>query len=527
MSSTRSQDSTAGRAGTPVERLAPEELWAMARGAIGQQDLSTARGLLQALVKRQPRNVEALRTLAAVHSHLGDSPKVMAGLLRRAIGAAPKDASLQRDLGTVLLRAAEYEPARRALERATTLDPGHAPAWTALGQVYHRQRRTADARAACERALEANPRSGEAMSLLARLARAEKDLEGAERWARRAAEEGDDVRARMEAWHLLGSVHERQGRWDEAFEAHTRGNRVTLSLEDAKAQLRRSLMDGLEDHVREGAEAYYRRWSERRFDDGVGSPVFLVGFPRSGTTMTEQMLAAVEGVVTTDEQELTMPVSALLHRWFPQGPSYKTLEQLDSLSDERVSELRRAYWEAARRRLGDGLRGKLLVDKYPLRYQEVGYLNLLFPESRIIFVVRDPRDCCLSGYFQNFGVNAAMVRFLTLETAGELYAETVDFWLRIRGKTTLPSMEVRYEEMVSDLEPHARRLVEFIGRPWRDEVLAFHERAGRRAISTPSVEAVSERVNTRAVGKWAHYERHLGPLMERVERFLDVWGYER
>jgi hypothetical protein len=100
------------------------------------------------------------------------------------------------------------------------------------------------------------------------------------------------------------------------------------------------------------------------------------------------------------------------------------------------------------------------------------------------------------------------------------------FWMRARTRVTMPVLEVRYEDMVADFEAHARRLVEFVGRPWSDDVLRFHEKAAGRAIRTPSFRAVTETVNTRAVGKWARYETHMGPLIERVRPFLDPLGYE-
>jgi tetratricopeptide (TPR) repeat protein len=524
---TASPNDAPSRRGIELETLSPEELWALSSGAVQQGDFETASNILGALLKKQPRNVEALRRLAATLNRLGDLRRP-ATLLRRAIGVAPRDATLHRDLGGILGNMADYDGARRALERSLKLNEHDEATWVSLLQIHERQRRWKDVRRACERALQLNPRSGQAMNHLARVARIEKNLEEAERWARRAAEESDDVMPRVDAWHLLGAIYEKQKRWDDAFDAHTRANRAKLTLPKTKLQLRNPIGLGIDDHVREGAEAYYRRWAERTFDDGLRDPVFLVGFPRSGTTMTEQVLGALDNVVTTDEHAFTAPVNAKIQSQFGiTNESAATLDQLDSLTDEQVSMLRKTYWHDVRRICGEQqVKGKLVVDKYPLRYQEVGLLNLLFPHARIVFVVRDPRDCCLSGYFQHFATNRGMVRFLTLETAGQMYADTVSFWLKIRELTTMPYLEIRYEDLVSDFEPNARRLVEFIGRPWTDAVLEFHTKAGSRAISTPSAEAVTERVNTRAIGKWANYERHLGPLVERVHPFLEVWGYE-
>lgn len=206
------------------------------------------------------------------------------------------------------------------------------------------------------------------------------------------------------------------------------------------------------------------------------------------------------------------------------------MEGLDALTPGQVSELRLLYWSevwkvvgAEAREQADSIR---VVDKHPLRILDVGMLNRLFPESKVIVMIRDPRDCCLSAFFQDLGLTPVSARFLRLETLGEVYATIMGFWTSIREHLSLDWIEVRYEDFVSDFESNARRLVEFVGEAWDERVLEFHTKAAKRTINTPSWQAVTQKVNTRAVGKWANYERHLGPLVERVRPFLEAFGYE-
>jgi hypothetical protein len=171
-------------------------------------------------------------------------------------------------------------------------------------------------------------------------------------------------------------------------------------------------------------------------------------------------------------------------------------------------------------------RGLKVVDKHPLRILDLGLANLLFPGAKAIVLIRDPRDCCLSCFFQDLGLTPVSARFLRLETLGEVYATIMGLWLGMREKLTIDTLQIRYEDLVTDFEPGARRLVEFVGEPWTDDVLQFHKKAAKRAINTPSYQAVTEKVNTRAVGKWANYETHLDPLLPHVRPFLEAFGYE-
>jgi hypothetical protein len=171
-------------------------------------------------------------------------------------------------------------------------------------------------------------------------------------------------------------------------------------------------------------------------------------------------------------------------------------------------------------------RGERVLDKHPMRTLDLGMVNLLFPRAKVVVMIRDPRDCCLSCFFQDLGITPVSVRFLTLETLGDIYGEIMGLWVGMRDRVTFPWLEMRYEDLVSDFEPRARELVEFLGEPWTDRVLEFHKKAARRTITTPSYQAVTQKVNTRAVGRWARYEKHLGPLVERVRPFLDTFGYE-
>lgn len=511
-----------------------EDLRSLARGALAQQDLDTAIRIYARIVALDPRGAEDWFQLGSALVEMNQVDQAQ-GPLRKAVALRPKN-TLWRRHHALLLAELGHHAQSLAQHRKCIADgvPDPATSWVEIARLHERMRQLPKAREAAQRALEADPRHARALQTLGDLEAREGHAEEAERCYRRAIEVGTDLVFKASAQHALGALLEKQKRWDEAFGAHEQANHTLSRTPKAREALRRSLPPFQHEYVRDGAEVLYRRWAEVRFEDGLPSPLLLVGFPRSGTTMTEQALAALPNVRTTDEHPFTNRVyerlvAMLSNVSAEDGAGF--LEGLDALTPAQLTELRTAYWNEvwkvvgpdARDRTREGLR---IVDKHPLRILDVGLIARLFPHSKVITMIRDPRDCCLSCFFQDLGITEVSARFMRLDTLGDVYATIMGFWVKIRDKVRLEWTEVRYEDLVADFEAQARRLVAFVGEPWTDDVLRFHEKAARRTIATPSYQAVTQKVNTRAVGKWARYESHLGALIERVRPFLETFGYE-
>lgn len=502
-----------------------EHLLGLANSAVGQSDFDGAERVLREALRRTPGNVDALISLAHVLTAKSARAEAVA-FARQAVARAPRDWRSHSTLGECLASGGELEPAVRSFRTALALHPEDPSTLVSLAQMLERLRQGDEAMELATRALRSHPGHGGALNLLGELAMQSGDLESADRWLSEAVS-ASSIDARAEAWHRLGALREKQRRWDEAFVCHERGNRVTLSSPAARAMLEVPLFDHLESHFLPDSAAMLARWSACEYPQTPPDPVFLVGFPRSGTTLVENVLGAMPGTLTTDEQPVINSAYAMAIRDCGDPPLAELGPALDALSHERIMALRAEYWRSMAMMVSpNASRARLVVDKSPLRFVQLLLISRLFPRSRVIFVVRDPRDCCLSCFFQFFTLSPSLVRFTSLETTGDTYATVMRFWMRARTRITMPWMEVRYEEMVADFEPHARKLVAFVGREWSDDVLRFHERASGRAIRTPSYRAVTEKINTRAVGRWANYEKHLGPLIERVRPFLDPLGYE-
>ena len=243
--------------------------------------------------------------------------------------------------------------------------------------------------------------------------------------------------------------------------------------------------------------------------DPDSSPIFILGLPRSGSTLLEQILASHDEVEGTSELPYIGRMATSLNRNRAQGINYP--EAMRELAPANLAALGRDYLALAGMHRRSG--APRFIDKMPNNFPNVGLIALILPNAKIIDARRHPLDACLSCYRQLFAKGQNFTYDLT--EIGEYYLQyqrMMDHWARVLPGRVLT---VQYEEVVADFETQARRLLEFCGLPWQDACLRFYE--SDRPVRTPSSEQVRQPIYDRSVGHWRRYERHLGELMTVIE----------
>lgn len=443
----------------------------------------------------------------------------------KVLDGEPDHVEARYGLGVALSILGRRAAARLEFERTVELDPSHAPTLGALAFALHEAGETARARELAERAVALAPGRTEARVVLAKLAAADLDHPALEAHARALLarpETGPDNHAL--AWLLLGDALDGRGDYARAFAAYAAG----------KAEQRRLYAPrfGREaGSARDVAERALARFAAHPLPHrprpapgpGPGSEAprrhaFLLGFPRSGTTLLEQVLDAHPDVVSLEEA----PTLGDTQQVFMEAED--GFARLAGLSDARWTARRRAYW-ARVRGLGVEPAGKVFVDKLPLATLGLPAISVLFPEAKILFAIRDPRDVVLSCLRRSFQMNRAMYEFTDLERAARFYDVTMRTAVLARERCALDVHEVRYERLVADFEGETRALCAALGVEWSAEMRGFSERARVREIKTPSAPQVARGLYTGAAGHWRRYRDALQPVLPLLQPWVERFGY--
>jgi hypothetical protein len=386
-----------------------------------------------------------------------------------------------------------------------------------------------------------------ALTLAAEMAENAADLDAADRWARRALSAGPDsagaglVRAAVArrrgdpdaslalvaAWidrapaslrHLLLFERARSleiaRRSEEAFAAFAEAN----AQQAATAAPRRDPGRALAQLA--ALTALHRAGPPPGEGDEGADLLFVVGFPRSGTTLLDQVLDAHPQVEVIEERPL---IAAMIADLTLSGRRYP--QDLPMLTNAEIRGLRDHY----RRRLSRHTRrgtARYTVDKMPLNMAHPALIRRVFPGARFILALRHPCDVVLSCFMQNFVLNDWMAAFATLDGAADLYRATFGAWESYVASVPTPALTVRYEDVVADLEREARRIADFLDLPFDPAMLAFHEHArGRGVLATPSAAQVTQPIYRTALARWRRYGSVMAPIAERLSAEIERYGY--
>lgn len=474
--------------------------------------------LLERARTAQPKNIQLLNNLGIAYRRLGRTRDAR-DVLRSAVALDPRFAPAQYNLGNALTDLDDVAAARSAFEAATLAKPDYADAHAGIAKLAEMSHDLAAARSSAQKVLALDPMHPVANLTLARIDMREGHAADALARLRPLVDRTDIAWTnRVIAHGLAGQSLDRLGRHAEAFASfesanalqnqHTAGRVSSPSIMSLKTvQHLTDVVDRSDASVWETSETTEK------------APVFFVGFPRSGTTLVEQILASHPAIATMEEKDVLAESIAS-----PSG-SADWLSEFISLTPPELAQRRATYWRSADRYI-KGNREGLIVDKLPLNTILLAPAHRLFPTAKIIFALRDPRDVVLSCFQQTFDMNAAMFEFLTLETAARYYDAAMRLFKVTRAKLPLTLHTIRYEDLLSDFEGETRRLLQFLEIPWNESVRNYRDTAKKRLINTPSASQVVTPLYTSARGKWRNYRAQLEPVLPLLEPWAQAFGYE-
>jgi tetratricopeptide (TPR) repeat protein len=473
--------------------------------------LKEAAAAYRTVLSANPDDPHALFGLGELFGRIGRRDDAL-GLISSAVERAPDRVSYHLYFGQLLLEAGRRKEALDAADRLLRKQPnspqGKCLKATALGRLG----RTDAAMRLIGEVISRSPDDIEAQCVQAELLHRAGLLGEALAQLQRTLRNVHTDACRRRVLFEMAGILEKLGRYDEAFEAYRTSNAArandaaVLSLDVTNLSRR---MDAYRAQVTPDLCA---AWSRRIVATDDPAPIFIVGFPRSGATLTEHILEALPNTKAAEEKPLLHRTLAELRRLRP-GDDF-IASRLHTLDDAIVRHLRQFYRRQATSLLNIDMKTTRLIDKQPWNLIEIAAINAIFPDAKVIVTHRDPRDVCVSCFRHPFMLNEANARFLDWHDTARFHAEVTAFWNDIAPCLTLDLYDLQYEMLVTSFDAEARRLVTFLGESWNDAVLRFYERSATLVPDATETEQVTHAVHSKSVGVWKHYASQVEEIAE-------------
>ncbi len=484
-------------------------------------------GKLDEAIASYRRAIAIDPNIAETHNNLGNALKEN-GLLdealscyRHSLTINPGGVEAHYNVGFALQEQGQFEAAMESYRQALKINPAFAPANFNLSNLYEKTFQLEKADYHIRQALNSNPSHPGANVSLAILMRrrgepgaAIKLLEGLNE---KKFDDGDACRVHFE----LGKLYDIELDSAQAFRHFALANAAQARLVGYKVGLRaaeyRQFIKST-DHAL--SPEFVESWVPVKPATAAETPVFLVGFPRSGTTLLDQILDGHKQIQVMEEISAMATVRASVEAMPGGYPG-----ALARLKESDIKKLRALYISNVEQVL-ERQPGAILIDKLPLNIVNIPLIVRLFPDARFILALRHPLDVIMSNFMQFFQLNDATSNFVTIEDATTLYCLVMNMWLHSVMVLTLNFHAIKYENLVADIEGEARALLEFLGLDWDEKVLDYRTHARQRGvINTPSYTQVTEAIYQHAKYRWIRYKPQLSPVIDRVQPLAEAFGY--
>lgn len=483
---------------------------------------------LQQALRLRPIFPEALADIGAACLDLGQVDEGLA-YLRHAAALRPNDPIVLGNISHALRLQGKNHEALQQWRHVLSLVPENVDVIAGLSGQLEKLGQTDEADQLIRLGLQLAPEHVAANLVAAQLERRSQRLPAAIERLQGLLTTALTVDLAADIRLELGQIYDQMGDADRAYPMIIEGKRQKAMATLRNAETQNVFLERLAK-IRQLAtpELSEKLNSERQSNvqlstpaDTCGrQPVFLIGFPRSGTTLMEQILDSHPDIQAMEEKSTVACVVKRVLEMLDQQQC-----SLSELSDGQITELRAVYFSevASHLKLQPG---NTLIDKMPLNLIGVPIIARVFPDAKFILAIRHPCDVVLSCLMQNFAVNGGMANFYTLENTAHLYAEAMKAWLFYAGLLPLNYHQIRYEDLIEDLPVQARGLLDFLGLDWHDAVLKHTEHARQRgAINTPSYHQVVQPIYQRSKYRWKRYEQSMAEVLPTLQPFIKKFGY--
>ena len=521
--------------------------------AIKNKKYVEAKNLLEKAVSIQPEMFEANHNLAILNLQLGNLDSSIL-YFEKSIKIKPKLPQVYFNLGLAYDKKKNIDLAIINFKKVIKLDPNHPIAFYNIGHLYKKKLDSIKAEEYLKKSLDLNPnfiktyddlfslydQSNQINKFSNLLDKAKKILNEKELVSFYEAVftynqknfkqtvkilENLDLKENyvphnITKHSLLAKSYDRINEFEKAYN-HFKINNQLVNESYGKDVDEKSFIQLVTKRIEFFKNFKLNRWKQHQSKDEFLQPIFLVGFPRSGTTLLDTILRTNNLIEVIEEKPIL--------RNFLRNLNVKTKNNFDNLDDldkKFIQNMQNIYFEERAQYL-DNKKTKTVIDKMPLNIIYIGEILRFFPNAKFIFALRNPYDSVLSCFMQQFELNPAMKNFTSLENSAILYDLVMKLWTIYRDVFSINCHFIKYEDLITDFEKTTKEIFKFLKIDWSDNIKNFHITAKKRLnISTPSYNQITSPLYSRSIGRWKNYENEFKGLKNILDPWLDEFNYK-
>ena len=483
------------------------------------QRFELAKSLLYKATQINPNYAAAHNNLGATLKELGEYQNAI-NCCQKAIKINPNYADAHYNLGLVFKELGEFKKAISCFKKAIQIHPSYIIAHQNLMEAYEKTNQERELKSAISNAqtvIKDNPIIKLYKGII--LNKNEKFVE-AKNYLESILFDTKEIKTEISRVSTLAKCYDRIGDTDKAFNYFKKANLLTQKTKIKNFDKNKYLQE-IKIRKEFFKKSNIEKWPTLKQPDNEPSPIFLIGFPRSGTTFLDTILRSHPLIEVIEEQFMVEQLINSLNQ-LPNGG----LEGLKEIENEQIIKIRKTYFESLESQIQNKNNTKLYIDKLPLNIIHVGEIVRIFPNAKFIVSLRHPCDCVLSCFMQDFELNDAMANFLDLDDAAHLYDAVMNLWTQYTSIFSINYHEVKYENLIENFEPTVRSILNFLELSWDDAVLNYLVTAKKRdRIATPSYAQVTKPIYSYAIGRWQRYRKQTSNIFPILEGWIKKFNY--
>jgi len=468
----------------------------------------------------RPNFAEAYNNQGVVMKEMGDLDSALSSC-NKAIQIMPDYVEAYNNLGNIFGDLGEFDKAITNYKRAIQLKPNYVEAFSNICDLYEKNNIIDGLREAVLHAQQVLPEDNPTLNYrLAQLASREFRFEDALGYLECIDPMDLSLTVRQGHSELLAKTYDKLGMFSSAYSQFETANNIASQSPTAKQFSSQRYLNRIMRSTKDWSNSSKIRWPAGCEHSSQISPVFLVGFPRSGTTLLDTIMMSHPDVAVVEERPMVAAMRAHIG-------DIVTPELLSDLDNDQVNGLRDLYFKELHPYINrDDINNKLIIDKLPLNIADIGLINRVFPDAKFIFALRHPYDCILSCFMQNFKLNDAMSNFLTLNQTAVLYDAVMTLWDDYNRMLYFGVFTIKYEDLICDVRGTLDPLLHFLSLDWDDNLINYQNTALKRGkINTPSYNQVTQGLYKYANGRWKNYRPQIKEIFPLIEPWVRKFGY--